>query len=174
MTNTGSMFGISAATYPIWSASSYACGSAPLTMSKVLAGATQATVRGGLNGEAVLLVHPSSWNNLNTDQAALRQYTSDSGKATNGFEEIVYRSANGRIKVISHPCVKRGEAFLFDPKTLKRIGSQDISNMTPGKGGEIFQHSSTASAYFIRVYSNQAIFCERPATMVKFTGIVPN
>jgi hypothetical protein len=174
MTNTGTMFGISATTYPIWSASSYSASSAPLTMAKVLGAAAQAVSRGGLNGEAVLLCHPSSWNNLNSDQAALRSYTDSGSKATNGFGEIEYRGVNGKIKVVSHPMVKRGDAFLFNPKDLKRVGSQDISNTTPGRSDEIFMHSQTLSAYLIRVYSNQAIFCEKPAAMVKLTSIVPS
>jgi len=174
ITNTGSMFGVDASAYPIWAGSSYSAGSAALTMTKVLSGAAQAVARGGLSGEAVLLCHPSSWNNLNSDQAALRQYTTDDKKAQNGFEEIVYRGPNGKIRVVSHPMIKRGDAFLFDPKSLKRVGSQDISNMTPGRSDEIFMHSQTLSAYLIRVYSNQAIFCERPATAVKITSIVPS
>jgi hypothetical protein len=168
------MFGISAASYPAWKSQSYSCSSAPLTMSKVLAGAAQATAVGGLSEETVLLVHPSSWNNLNNDQAALVLQDPSKSTATNGFEEIVYRGVSGKIRVISHPCVKRGDAFLFSPKNLKRIGAQDIDNQTPGRQGEIFMHSQTLSAYLVRSYSNQAIFAEKPAQMVKFTSIVPS
>lgn len=172
-TNTGEMFGINASSYSLWKSSSYACGSAALTMTKVLSGAAQAIARGGLARDAVLLVHPSSWNNLNADQAALRQYSDDKNSAVNGFEKIVYRGPNGKIEVVSHPMVKRGEAFLIDPKSFKRVGSQDISSQTPGKSDEIFLHSNTLSAYILRTYSNQAILCEKPAQIVKFTGIVP-
>jgi hypothetical protein len=172
-TNTGSMFGVDAAAYSLWKSSSYACGSAALTMAKVLSGAAIAIARGGLARDAVLLCHPSSWNNLNSDQAGLRQYGDEKSGAVNGFEKITYRGPNGKIEVVAHPMVKRGEAFLFDPKTLKRVGSQDISSQTPGKSDEIFLHSQTLSAYILRTYSNQAIVCEKPAQIVKFTGIVP-
>lgn len=174
MVNTGSLFGISAATYPSWKAQSYSASSAPLTMSKVLSAAALANARGGLSEESVLLVHPSSWQNLNSDQAALVMQNPNDSKAKNGFDEIVYRGVSGKIRVISHPCVKRGEAFLFAPKNLKRIGAQDIDNQTPGRQGEIFFHSTTLSAYTIRSYSNQAIFAEKPAAMVKITSIVPS
>lgn len=173
-TNTGSMFGVDAAAYSLWKSSSYACGSAALTMAKVLSGAALAIARGGLARDAVLLCHPSSWNNLNADQAGLRQYGDEKSGAVNGFEKITYRGPNGKIEVVAHPMVKRGEAFLFDPKTLKRVGSQDISSQTPGKSDEIFLHSQTLSAYILRTYSNQAIVCEKPAQIVKFTGIVPS
>lgn len=174
ITNTGSLFGVNAASYPAWKSQSYSAGSAPLTMSKVLSAAAVANARGGLSEEAVLLVHPSSWNNLNADQAALVLQNPNDSKAKNGFDEIVYRGVSGKIRVISHPCVKRGDAFLFSPKNLKRVGSQDIDNQTPGRQGEIFFHSATKSAYVIRSYSNQAIFAEKPAQMVKITNIVPS
>lgn len=173
MTNTGSLFGITASSYPAWQAQTYSCGSAPLTMSKVLSGAAKAAARGGLNEETVLLVHPSSWNNLNADQAALVVQSPSNSKAENGFSEIVYRGVSGKIRVIPHSGVKRGDAFLFAPKNLTRIGSQDIDNKTPGGSDDIFFHSATLSAYTIRSYSNQAIFAEKPCQMVKFTSIVP-
>lgn len=173
ITNTGSMFGVDASQYSLWAGSSYSAGSAQLTMAKVLSAAAKAIAKGGLNSDAVLLCHPSSWNNLNSSEAALRQYKDDGKEAKNGFESIDYRGPNGKISVVSHPMVKRGEAFLFDPKNLKRVGSQDISATTPGKSEEIFLHSNTLSAYTLRVYSNQAIVCEKPAQCVKITGIVP-
>ncbi|WP_374028329.1 hypothetical protein ACES2J_08330 [Bdellovibrio bacteriovorus] len=172
-TNTGSMFGVDASAYSLWKGSSYAAGGAALTMAKVLNAVSKAVSKGGLNDECVVLVHPSSWNNLNADQAALRQYVSDEKEAKNGFGAITYRGANGLIKVMSHPMVKRGEAFVLPVKEMKRIGSQDISSATPGRSDEIFLHSSTLSAYVLRVYSNQAIVCMKPAQMVKITGIVP-
>jgi hypothetical protein len=85
----------------------------------------------------------------------------------------MYRGVSGKIRVISHPMVKRADAFLFAPKNLKRIGSQDIDNQTPGRQGEIFIHSQTVGAYLVRSFSNQAIFAEKPAQMAKITSIVP-
>lgn len=174
MTNTGSLFGVDAASYPAWKAQSYSCGSAPLTMSKVLSGAAVATGRGGLSEETTLLVHPSSFNNLNADQAALTVHNPESSKSKNGFDELVYRGVSGKIMVKPHPAVKRGEAFLFAPKNLRRVGSADITNERPGSDGRIFFDSQTLSANIIRSYSNQAIFAEKPCQMVKFTGIVPS
>lgn len=172
ITNTSSMFGVDASAYSLWKGSSYAAGGAALTMAKVLAAVSKAVSKGGLNDDCVVLVHPSSWNNLNSDQAALRHY-SDEKEAKNGFGGITFRGANGLIKVMSHPMVKRGEAFVIPPKEFKRIGAQDISSATPGRSEEIFLQSATLSAYVLRVYSNQAIVCMKPAQCVKITGIVP-
>lgn len=173
-TNTGSLFGIDASVYPAWKAQSYACGSAALTMAKVLSGASLAVSRGGLSEESVLLVHPTSFNNLNTDQAALTVHSGEKSSAKNGFDELVFRGVSGRVMVKPHPAVKRGDAFLFSPKNLRRVGSQDISNERPGSDGKIFFDSQTLSAQIIRSYSNQAIFAEKPAQIVKFSAIVPS
>lgn len=173
-TNTGSLFGIDASVYPAWKSQSYACGSAALTMAKVLSGASLAVSRGGLSEESVLLVHPTSFNNLNTDQAALTVHNGEKSSAKNGFDELVFRGVSGRVVVKPHPAVKRGDAFLFSPKNLRRVGSQDISNERPGSDGKIFFDSQTLSAQIIRSYSNQAIFAEKPAQIVKFSAIVPS
>lgn len=173
MSNTGSLFGVDAAAYPAWKAQSYSCGSAPLTMTKVLSGAALANSRGGLQEESVLLVHPSSWNNLNSDQSALVVQDPKNSKSENGFGEIVYRGVSGKIRVISHPAVRRGNAYLFAPKNAKRVGACDITNKRPGGSENIFFESQTLSAHIIRSYSNQAIFLEKPAATCLFTNIIP-
>ncbi len=95
-------------------------------------------------------------------------------KAENGFGEIVYRGVSGKIKVIAHPGVKRGDGFLFAPKNLRRVGSSEVTNNIPGaKNGEVFFDHQTIGAYVIRTFSLQAIFAEKPAQMCKFTNIVP-
>lgn len=175
ITNNTSMFGIDASAYSLWKGVTYTAGSAALTMSKILSAAALAVAKGGLKGKAVCLVHPASFNNLNANESALRQYISDDSKAKNGFDGIEYKYQGGTIVVQSHPMVKRGEAFIFNPKDLKRVGAQDISSQTPGKPEEeLFIQSQTISAYLLRVYSHQAIFSMRPAAMVKITGIVPS
>lgn len=174
MTNTGQLFGISATTYTLWKATSYSAGSAALTMAKLLAAQSKAVAKGGLEEDTVLLCNPNTWNNLNSDQAALRQYDSSysSSKSENGSEALVYHGVGGKIMVVSHPMIKQGEAFLFPKKRLKRVGAQDLSFKTPGRSDEIFLHIPDVNAYELRIYGNQALFGEKPAQMVKITGIV--
>lgn len=172
MTNTSSQFGIDASAYSLWKASTYAVGGA-LTMAKVLSAVGKAVGR-GLRQDVVVLVSPLTWQNLNSDQAALRKYDSSysSSKAESGFEAIVYHGQNGKIEVLSHAMVKEGEGFIFPKKALKRVGAQDLSFKTPGREGEIFLHLPDKNAYELRIYGNQALFCEAPAKCVKLTGIV--
>lgn len=174
ITNTGSLFGISASTYGLWKGNSHSAGSAALTMAKVLSAVSKAVAKGGLKEDVTVMVSPVTWNNLNSDQAALRVYDGKDGQleANNGFEAIVYHGLNGKIKVIANSLVKEGEAFIFPEKKLKRVGASDISFELPGSQGKIFLHLQDKNAVEMRLYANQALFVECPAMCVKITGIV--
>lgn len=172
ITNTGSLFGIDASQYALWSGSSYSAGSAALTQAKLNSAVQKAVAKGGLNEDVVVLVNPLTWGNLNSDQSALRQYTDKDPKAQNGFNEIVYLGMSGRVSVVAHPCIKESEAFVFPPKRLKRVGTQEFSFSTPGRSDEIFLHVPDSNSYELRLYASQALFCEAPAKCVKITGIV--
>lgn len=171
ITNTGSLFGIDASAYALWAGSSYDASGA-LTMAKVLSAVSKAVAKGGLNEDVVVMVSPKTWSNLNSDQAALRNYVDKDSKAQNGFEAIEYRGMNGKISVVASGYVKEGEAFVFPPKKLKRIGTREISFNTPGRQDEIFMHVPDMNAYELRCYGAQSIFVEAPAKCVKITGIV--
>lgn len=172
MTNSGSLFGIDASAFSLWKASSHSVGGA-LTMAKLLSATAKAVGR-GLREDVVVLVSPATWQNLNTNEAALRKYDSSysAAKAESGFEAIRFHGQNGAIDVVSHAMVKEGEGFIFPKKRLKRVGATDLSFKTPGRQDEIFLHLPDKNAYELRIYGNQAIFSEAPAKMVKLTGIV--
>ena len=171
ITNTGTLFGISAASFALWAGSSYVVGGA-LTMAKVLSAVGKAVAKGGLNEDVVLLCNPITWQNLNSDQASLRNYVDKDSKAQNGFEAIEYRSQNGKISIIASSYIKEGEAFIFPPKRCRRIGSSEMTFKTPGRDGEFFLHLPDTNAVEIRLYANQSLFLEAPAKAVKLTGIV--
>lgn len=166
--------GIDPTVYPLWQGQSYACGSASLTMAKVLAGAAEAVAVGGLNSDAVLMVSAKTYQNLNADQAALRMYDGsyDSKDAETGSEGITYHGPNGKITVLVNNIVKEGEAFLVPPKYLKRVGAKELSFQRPGKTDEFFQEIPGYAGYSLRAGAEFAILLERPAQAVKFTGIV--
>lgn len=172
LTNSGSLFGISASTYTLWKASSYSAGSAALTQAKVGAAVAQAVAK-GLDDDAVLMVNPKTWNNLLTDQAALVRHAGKDVKAVvdNGSKEIKFYSQNGEIKIVPHTCVKEGHALGLTPDNWKRIGAVDVSFKTPGYGDDIFLQISNKAGFEVRSYTNQAIFCEAPAKNFIITSI---
>jgi len=170
---TGTLFNISATTYNLWAGNTYTAGSAQLTMGKILAAVSKAVQR-GLNEKVCALLNPDTWANVNSDLAALRQYDGSyrREKGENGVENITFYHQNGAIELISHNCIKEGEALIFPPKKVRRLGAQDISFKTPGREDEIFLHLPSNAGFELRTYTDQAIFIETPARTVKITDIV--
>lgn len=168
------IFGISATTYPLWQGQSYTSSSASFTMSKALAGIGIAVGCGGLNSEVSLQVSAATYQNLNADQAALRQYDgSYSGKeAENGAEDICYRGPNGKISVTVNNIVKQGEAYSFPKKFIKRVGVHEMSFKRPGKDDEFFQEIPNYAGYSLRASGDFCVLHERLAQCTKFTSIV--
>jgi hypothetical protein len=169
-----SFFNIDPTIYPLWQGQTYSCGSASMTMSKVLSGIGQAVAVGGLNSEAVLMVSCATYQNLNADQAALRQYDgSYTGKeAENGAEDITYRGPNGKVTVMVNNITKEGEAHAIPKKHVKRVGVHDITFKRPGKDDEFFQEIPGYAGYSLRASGDFCVLLERPAQAVKFTAIV--
>jgi hypothetical protein len=106
LVNTGTQFNINAATYNLWAAQSYDCGSAELSMAKVLAGLALPVARGLLQ-DIQIFVAPDSWANLNSDMGSQRMFDEsyDPKKAEKGVNSIVYHGQNGKIEIIAHPMV---------------------------------------------------------------------
>lgn len=174
ITNTGSLFGIDASVFNLWKGNSHAVGGGDLTFGKVLIGLSNAVSR-GLNSKVALFVNPITWENLNDDLAALREYdySYKAGRGEQGNEALLFHFQAGTIEVYSHLYVKQGEAFSIPMDKIRRIGAQDTSFKTPGgREGEIFRHLEDRAGYELRVYTDQAVLIETPARCVKYTGIV--
>jgi len=176
VTNTGSLFNISAATYGLWKGKIFPAGSAALTLAKIFGGHAQAAAL-GFSGEMHVLLNPKTYANLNSDQSALRVYDQSYSQSKNdaGSEELCFYSGTGsKIVIKSHIFIKPTEAFGVPIKHMKRIGSTDTTFKLPqaAAGGDVFLHVPGKSGYELRVRTEQAIFCKRPAHMIKWTGIV--
>ncbi len=172
--NTGSLFGISAASYSLWSGSTYGFGSAAATTAKLLNMAGQAVSKGGLMGEAAILLSPKTFMNVSGTMTDLRRQNGGQKEVNGiaGFETITLMGPNGKLNLVPHPMVKEGECFLVPYKIMKRIGSQEFSFETPGRKDELFLHIPDKNAYELRSYCAMAIVCQKPAQLVKGTGIV--
>lgn len=173
LTNTGTLFGISAATYSLWKSSSYAAGSAALTQAKVGAAVAQAVAK-GLDDDCMLIVNPKTWNNLLGDQAALVRHTGKDVKAVvnNGSKSIELFSQNGKITIEPSLYCREGFAYGLSKDSWKRLGACDVTMKTPGYGDQIFFHLPTKAGFEVRSYTNQAVFCEAPGKNFLVTGIV--
>jgi len=172
ITNTGTLFNISAATYNLWKGNTHTV-TGQLTLNKIFAATAKAVGR-GLNEDVICLVSPVTWKDLATDLAAMRRLDSSykSGKNEVGQEAITYYGQNGKIDIISHNCVKEGDAFILPPKRIKRIGASDIRFKPLGDSTQerFFLELSDNAGYELRTYTDQAVFIESPARTVKITG----
>ena len=173
-TNSGTLFGISATTYGMWSGSTYSFSSAAATVAKLLNMAGMAVSKGGLLGEASIILSPKTFMNLTGSMTDNRRWNGGSKETEGvaGFETITLMGPNGKLNILPHPFVKEGECLLVPFKQIRRIGSQEFSFQTPGRKDELFLHIPDYNAYELRLYSAQAIVCLKPAQLVYGSGIV--
>ena len=174
LTNTGTLFGLSATTYSLWRGNTYSASSAALNFGKLNSAISRAVAR-GLNEAACLIVNPKTWHNLNSNEAALRMYDSSYKKtvAENGVEKLSYHGSNGVVEVYPHNICKEGDAFLFPKKKIQRIGSQDWAFMpADGDNERLLWNVPDVTAYELRVATGQSLFLETPARGVYVNEIV--
>jgi hypothetical protein len=174
LANTGTLFNISAATYSLWKSTSYTPTVGALTFAKVKK-AIAIAVSKGLDEDCVLYMHPSTWDDVNSDIAALRRTTDkDVKKVDIGSEEIYYHSQNGVTKLVPSIYCKEGFAYgLCNPKEYwMRIGAADVTMSTPGFEGDLFLHLPSAAGVEARCYTHQAILSLAPAKQFVISNIV--
>lgn len=171
ITNTGSLFGIDAATYSLWKGNTYSSTGA-ISQAKVQDAIAKA-VNKGLMEKVVCLVSPRAWGVLNSDASALRVFDSSysASKSENGSESLVFHSTNGQIEIVAHPFVKEGDAFILPLDGVLRTGSTDITFGVPGMDEQFFEHVPNRPVVELKCMSDQAVFVEKPAHTVFMTGI---
>lgn len=173
ITNTGSLFNISAASYSLWKGNTYSAASGVLSFAK-LQDAIALAVGKGLDSNVTVLVNPDTWADLITDQSAARSldqsYSSE--KLKQGSKSIEFHGQNGMMEIMPSIYVKAGDAFVIDPKCFERIGSTDVTFNRPGKEGEFFRELDGHAGYELRCYTDQALFCNAPGRNIYISGIV--
>lgn len=172
--NTGSLFGISAATYPQWRAESYAVGG-PLTFDKVVEGLAGCQ-ENGLEDGTNLYLGGRAWTDLMTDEAALRRHVVNgevSKKVSTGYRELSFNSLCGPITIKTHRFMKQGLAMAVPVQRAKRVGSTDLTFSAPGSKNEwFFRELESKMGCQVRCYSDQAVVLETPNHATLYTGIV--
>lgn len=174
ITNSGTLFNISAATYSLWAGNTVSVGTdattnaATLAFSFVELGVAAAMEKGLGDEDVVCLIHPRSWNNLLSEQASKRQYDQSysSAQLDNGAKTLKFHSQAGVIEIIASIYVKEGYGYIFPKKDFMRIGSRDISFDMPGFEGQFVKPMENANAFEIRCYSDQALFTSFPGKCV--------
>lgn len=159
--NTGTLFGISAATHALWAANFYDVGTSGLTMGKILEAAGNSANKGCFE-KLICKVPVKCFQNLVADEASLREYGASYSeeKAKNGFKKISFFGASGEIEIVPYLYMKEGEFLMYPERWTYIIGS---SKMTMEVAGDkMFFDVATTSDKEGRLFSDLQIFCERP------------
>lgn len=124
-----------------------------------------------------LSVNPRAWNNMMTDQAALRKFGGQEKKLSNGAQALEFYTQGVSLEIVGEGRMKEGSALARPKSGLKRIGARDISMVTPGgegakAKGDIWYHDPSRFGYSWRIWTHQAFFPEEPWKLCKVTGIV--
>jgi hypothetical protein len=171
--NTGTLFGISAASYDLWQSNTFACGSTQLTFSKLQQAVALAVSR-GLDETVMSLVSPVTFADLVNEQAGARRYDSSYSPKKNeqGTEALTYWGPSGKIEVIPHMFCHQGEAYILPPEEAIKVGPLDhISPTLPGIDGDIFFQSPTQASYEVRLFSDFGLLINAPAKCTVVTNI---
>lgn len=173
LSTSGSIFNIDNSAYALWKAQALSVGGA-LTMAKALEGRAKAVSRAGLDEDCVLLVSSATYENLNSDLAALRMFDESysSKEAENGSKGIKYHGQGGAVRIVAHPMVMEGDAFMIPERGMKRIGATDITFKSIDGDEEAWKHLEGYHAYQLTGRFSFQVLISEPAKCVYFSGIV--
>lgn len=171
ISNTGSLFGISAADFSLWKGNSYDSAGV-FSLEKVELAIARA-VEKGLESDVTCLVNPSVFGVLVADEAALRRYDSsyDGKMGENGFSKLKFHALNGVVTIEPSIHCKQGYAYIIEDKEFIRIGSSDVTFKRPAAEGEFFRDLENSAAYEMRLWTDQALFTPYPGHNVLASGI---
>jgi hypothetical protein len=168
-TQTGSLWGISVATYALWKPTVIPVNGA-LTFAAVAEGGASVAAT-GFYGDYDLYVSPATYADVCNDQTALVTHTNkSSGSITIGFDDVTFKTQSGTVALKVHPYLKRGIALGLPRDHMMRVGSTDLTHTIPGYG-KMFRELENVAGVELRLYTDQAPFCKNPHYMTLFTDI---
>jgi hypothetical protein len=172
ITNTGSLFGISASQYSLWKGNSHAVGG-ELTFNKLAKGLAKPVAK-GLQSDVTVYVNPSAWSDLMTEQAGSRRFDVSykaGGTAQTGSEALEFFSQNGKMTIVASIFVKEAYAYAVNHEQFLRVGSTDLTFKNPLSNEDFFHLLENNAGVGIRCYTNQALFCNKIGHQLVYTGI---
>lgn len=181
MTAAGAFLGINPANFQLWAAAAATAVAGACSFNIIQNAITTANQRGlGVKEKGVeVILNPRTWTTLANDESALREYDSSfkPSQYENGAEDIKFYSVAGPVRIISHPMMKQGYAFVHPPakKCMLEVGSRvkptfDIPGQT--KGQEYLAQMPNNAGVETRLYWNAALFSGKRSQFQLMTGIV--
>lgn len=172
LTNSGTLFNISASSYSLWAGNTYSAGSAALSLAKVER-AIALAVQKGLDSDVKVMVNPKTWADLLVEQTALRRFDQSWSKegAESGSKSIKFYGQNGMIEIEPSIYVKEGYAYVLAMEEFARVGSTDVTFKRPGMEGNFFRELENSAGVELRCFSDMALFCSAPGKQVLINNI---
>jgi|GEM_PF-2967171 hypothetical protein len=170
--SSGTFWNIPTGTYDLHRGNQYASGGV-LSFGKLLE-ADGILANYNLVRDVVAIIPTKAYEVMNTDMAALRQFDASyaESKAKAGTKTLTFVGQTGLIELMPHPFQKDGSAHIIVPEEFIRVGASDISFITRhGDGDKLILESSSSAGSEMRIYSNQAPFCESLRHTVNISGI---
>jgi hypothetical protein len=172
ITNTGSIFGISASQYSLHKGNEHRADGT-LEFKKLAIGLAKPVAK-GLQSDVTVYVNPKSWADLMTEQAGTRRFDVSykaGGTAQNGSEALEFYSQNGKMSIVASIFVKEGFAYAINHDQFLRVGSTDLTFKNPLSNEDFFHLLENNAGVGIRCYTNQALFCTKIGHQLVFTGV---
>lgn len=168
--NTGSLFGIDAATTPVWKPLSFnAAGQ--LTISKLRSCGTRLK-RNGLTGGATTRVSPEAFGDLCDELENDQMVTDDRAARVMGPSTIKVRTSAGDFVVKDSLYCKQGLGLVVGADSgAKRIGAQELSFDVANMKKFLETPVSGYAAYELRMYGQNAPFVDKMAHCAVISGI---
>lgn len=172
LTNSGTLFNISASAYSLWSGNTYSAGSASLSIAKIERAIALAVAK-GLDSDVVVMVNPKTWADLLSEQTALRRFDSSykSDMTEVGSKSIKFYGQNGMISIEPSIYCKEGYAYVLAIQEFARVGSTDVTFKRPGMEGNFFRELENSAGVELRCFSDMALFCSAPGKQVLISAI---
>lgn len=170
LTTSGSLFGIDNTAYSMWKGNTVSV-SGRLTFAKLIAALNIPIQKGGLQEDVTVFVPIQTWQDLNSDQAALRRYDGSYSKSesTMGAQSLKFYGQAGGVEIVAHPYLKESEAFALPVNKWRRIGASEITFNSRGNE-KVFIELQDNYGFEIRAMCNQAIMPRLVSTSVKIYG----
>jgi hypothetical protein len=154
--NTGSLFGISAATYPLWRSLIHSAGSTTLSIATIQQmGAKLAN--NGLTSGGKLFVSAATFADLVAELQADDRYNNPGADAKQtGHYNLLVKTSAGPVDVAVHKFQQQGFAYFLAKGIGKRVGSTDNTFSLPGTNKWFYVELESSAGCQVRVFSNQA------------------
>lgn len=176
LTNTGSLFGISASTYNLWRAYQSDLAATKLTFAKLISRISDIINQSGASGTFDVLVNSRSFATLVSDESALRSYDSSYSpeKYQRGARSLEFTVGEASIRLRSYRYVMEGDCFILNDVESSWIcsGSSDVAMSIPGLPlDKLVVQLQDQSGVAFHTFADTYLLCREPAKQGIITGI---